>query len=73
MKIGDSIYYINQAGDTCPGIILDIKKRYKISCNEPEGDKIRWVPKKSLFMQEIIDDFKDLAHELAIGRGLRIN
>lgn len=65
MKSGDYVYYTNKHGEACPGVVLMVKTRIKISCNCPDGDKVVWVSKKNLVLQEHVAGFLGLAHEMA--------
>ncbi len=52
MKTGDSIYYYSKEGDTFPGIVIDIKTKVKIKINHFKADKILWVSRSNLTLQD---------------------
>ena len=52
MKTNTYIYYINEHGEHIPGKVLSVRRRIKVLINDHTGDRITWVDRKSLEVQQ---------------------
>jgi hypothetical protein len=51
-KVGDYVYWWNEHKERIPAIVLAVKRRVKLDMNDNTGDRVAWVEKKNVILQE---------------------